>query len=285
MQLKIETVTPKKAEAWLKTNLEHQRNVSRSHVSKLAEMMRAGEFDGLNGESIKFDKKGSLIDGQHRLRAIIESGCSIKTAVLRNCSTKAFMTIDNSQNNRSVENYFEIAQQDHAKVASQVAKWLYGLREDSGRPIRGVLTRLKTAGFIADWAMREYPDIPEAVEEISQYLNGFQKAGLGTKAHLAFCYYLMREQDQLLAYDVVKFLAGGMEPPAPVFAHLRQTLLEWGIANAKQRVPGNSRFSMVVNAILVAWNSYRKGSPFRSVRGIRKPTTNAIKNTALPACQ
>jgi hypothetical protein len=285
MQLKIETVTPKKAEAWLKTNLEHQRNVSHTHVSKLAEMMRANEFDGLNGESIKFDKDGNLIDGQHRLRAIIESGCSIKTAILRNCSTKAFKTIDNSQNNRSVENYFEIAQQDHAKVASQVAKWLYGLREDSGRATKGKRIRNKTAGFLADWAMSEYPDIPDAIEEISPYLNSFQKAGLGTKAHLAFCYYLMREQDQLLAYDVVKFLAGGMEPPAPVFGHLRQTLLEWGIANAKDRVPGIKRFHMVVNSILVVWNSYRRGRPLRGVRGVRTATTNSMKESALPVCQ
>lgn len=65
-------VTPGMAKQWLATNHDN-RNTSQGWVSKMARDMASGDFP-FTGESIKFDENGDLIDGQHRLQALIQSG-------------------------------------------------------------------------------------------------------------------------------------------------------------------------------------------------------------------
>ena len=56
----------------LATNVEHQRNVTNTHVVHLAQQMEKGQWQ-LNGEGIIFDLKGRLIDGQHRLTGLVRA--------------------------------------------------------------------------------------------------------------------------------------------------------------------------------------------------------------------
>lgn len=67
-------VTVSKAKEWLETN-EANRNLREGHVAKLASDMADGKFL-YTGEPIKFDDDlpPRLIDGQHRLAAIVRSG-------------------------------------------------------------------------------------------------------------------------------------------------------------------------------------------------------------------
>jgi hypothetical protein len=80
-QLKTRTVqvTPELAKKWLKTN-EDNRQLSEAWVRKLARDMSNDDFPNV-GESIKFDTNGQLIDGQHRLRAVVLSGKTIEFQV------------------------------------------------------------------------------------------------------------------------------------------------------------------------------------------------------------
>lgn len=73
-------VTPQLAKQWLLTNTDN-RKPSPAWVSKLARDMRNGQFPNV-GETIKFDEDGHLIDGQHRLMAIVESGKTIEFFVI-----------------------------------------------------------------------------------------------------------------------------------------------------------------------------------------------------------
>lgn len=72
-------VSPRLAKEWLATNREN-RNVSSDWVDKLARDMRNGQFPNI-GEAIKFDRNGDLIDGQHRLMAVVQSGCTVEFTV------------------------------------------------------------------------------------------------------------------------------------------------------------------------------------------------------------
>jgi hypothetical protein len=55
--------------------------------------MKDGDWK-LNGESIVFDDNGNVIDGQHRLTAIVESGVTIKSVVVRGVDRSTFTSID-----------------------------------------------------------------------------------------------------------------------------------------------------------------------------------------------
>lgn len=77
----IENIDDKKAAEYLSHNMVN-RNLSRNKVLQYANSMAKGDWQ-LNGEAIKFNEKRELIDGQHRLSAIIKSGISINTFVMR----------------------------------------------------------------------------------------------------------------------------------------------------------------------------------------------------------
>lgn len=93
---RLTTVTPKMAATWLGDMIQN-RPLSRLSVKKYANDMLTGEW-AINGETIKFDAKGRLIDGQHRLRACIESGTTFKTYVVRGLEAdKAIHSIDSGK--------------------------------------------------------------------------------------------------------------------------------------------------------------------------------------------
>lgn len=73
-------VTPQLAKQWLKTN-EDNRNVSEEWVKKLARGMSKDDFPNV-GETIKFDTDGHLIDGQHRLMAVVLADKTIEFFVI-----------------------------------------------------------------------------------------------------------------------------------------------------------------------------------------------------------
>ena len=90
--MSLETITPDVAERWLGKNL-HNRNLSEVSVRRMAGAMTRGEWR-LNGETIKFDDDGHLIDGQHRLKAVVESGVTITSFVLRGLEASSQETVD-----------------------------------------------------------------------------------------------------------------------------------------------------------------------------------------------
>lgn len=91
-QTTIEVITPDVARNWLKINTSN-RPVREKHVQKLAQQMLRGEYV-MNGEAIIISDDNRLLDGQHRLRACVESGVSIRSVVVRNVPHSHFFTID-----------------------------------------------------------------------------------------------------------------------------------------------------------------------------------------------
>lgn len=72
-----EKVTPTKAAEWLEKEIENNRNTNPHRVESYARQMLKGLWMSETGETIKFNKAGMLIDGKHRLKAVIRSGVSI----------------------------------------------------------------------------------------------------------------------------------------------------------------------------------------------------------------
>lgn len=84
MKVRIETITPTKAKEYL-LRTKINRNLSKERVEAYAYDMSKGAWQ-LNGEAIRFNESGDLIDGQHRLSAIIKSGASVQMVVMTDVS-------------------------------------------------------------------------------------------------------------------------------------------------------------------------------------------------------
>ena len=89
----IELVTVELAILWLEKYNTHNRTVSGKRVSEYANDMKAGRWH-FNGESIQFDWNGIMLNGQHRLRAIVESGCPQKFVIVRGLNPAVQLTMD-----------------------------------------------------------------------------------------------------------------------------------------------------------------------------------------------
>lgn len=89
---KRKLVTPQLAEKWLKNN-EGNRPCRPMHVGNLAGALRRGEYIE-NGDPIMFAPDDTLLNGQHRLMAIVQSGVSVWMLIARNVPPETMQVID-----------------------------------------------------------------------------------------------------------------------------------------------------------------------------------------------
>lgn len=106
MNFKVETITPQTAAEYLSHNAPNNRRIKRAHVEMLARDMQSGEFKTTH-QGIAFDKNGMLIDGQHRLQAVLMAGVPVKMVVSRNCDTTTLTSLDRGES-RTLHDVFTI---------------------------------------------------------------------------------------------------------------------------------------------------------------------------------
>lgn len=87
------TVTPEIAAQWLETINTNNRPVRESRVNRYARDMVRGDWTP-NGDTIKLARDGTLLDGQHRLWAIVMSNTTQPMLVATNVDPMAMRTID-----------------------------------------------------------------------------------------------------------------------------------------------------------------------------------------------
>jgi hypothetical protein len=101
----VEVFTVAKAKDALAKN-KTNRSITKARVERYAESLKRGQWL-VNGEAIVFDEDGHLVQGQHRMLAVISSGIPMETYVVRGVPTGAFKTLDSGRN-RSVSDVFGI---------------------------------------------------------------------------------------------------------------------------------------------------------------------------------
>ena len=92
MQIEVKTITPEVAAIMLANNPSN-RNIRKGHVADMARDMLAGAWQ-TNGDAIRLNGDGSLIDGQHRLSACVQSGVPFETVVITGLPSSVRDTVD-----------------------------------------------------------------------------------------------------------------------------------------------------------------------------------------------
>lgn len=81
----LQTITPMLASRWLEKVPDFQRKQDKNQIKKLVLAIQRKEWRQ-NGATIVFNENDELIDGQHRLKAVVESGIPIDSLVVRGVS-------------------------------------------------------------------------------------------------------------------------------------------------------------------------------------------------------
>jgi hypothetical protein len=92
VECKVINMTPELASHYLSNNPSN-RPISKSRVEAFAGMMESGQW-ALNGETIVISSTGRLLDGQHRLAAVVRYDGPVQMLVATGAPDAAFSTID-----------------------------------------------------------------------------------------------------------------------------------------------------------------------------------------------
>jgi hypothetical protein len=92
MKYELITVTPQMASGYLATN-DGNRRVRKSHVAYFAGLIERGEWLATH-QGIALSSSGRLLDGQHRLLAVVETGRAVPFMVAFDVPDETFTALD-----------------------------------------------------------------------------------------------------------------------------------------------------------------------------------------------
>lgn len=121
LSAQLETVTPALAADLLRNN-SHNRPLRKSLVSQFARDMESGQWQ-VNGEAIQISVTGRVLNGQHRLTAIVSANVPVQMLVVRNVPDDSFSTIDTGMK-RTVGQILGMKDVKNSSVVASAARWI-----------------------------------------------------------------------------------------------------------------------------------------------------------------
>jgi len=128
MRFEKQLITPGIAKKYLETNT-HNRRLKMPIILRYAQDMIASRWKENTGEVIKISKSGTLLDGQHRLMAVIKSNKPISFHVAFDVDESVFDVIDTGSN-RNASDAFKIEGIKHENVIPSIINTYYLLKNN-----------------------------------------------------------------------------------------------------------------------------------------------------------
>jgi hypothetical protein len=245
MKTEVRTITPVVATEMLKKNLNN-RKVSENHVRFLAEEMRNGNWL-FDGQPLRFDEDNVLIDGQHRLNAIIKSKTSQNLLIITGLKKESFRVMDTGKNRNAADVLSINGEQYYSTIAS-CAKFIIMLK--SGSSDRNRIGRTSNTNIVK-W-LDDNRAIVEHIKIAEKLKHSF--SGVLTGTYIASFRFLFAEKDVLKSEEFIRKLCTGLDltEKDPIFV-LRKTLIKEKMA--KWNMPQKDKQALIIKG----WNAYRLG--------------------------
>lgn len=260
----VVSVTPAIAGEWLGKNAKN-RNVSQAAVDLYATDMFNGDWN-FTGEPLKFDTKGNLIDGQHRLLAVLKSGKTTSFLVVRGLAAVAQDFMDSGKK-RSAADMLTLRGHSYGTLLASTAR--FGILVEAGIRVAG---QSVSKAQIADYIDRN-DDIHDAARHASTasaYLPFSPTA-------LAYAWMTLSRVDTIEAAAFFDSLANnatrGKGDP-------RNTLLRrmQSAKKADERISSEDQVQFIVRA----WNAHRKGADLHVLKAKTGSTIGGAVRVAIP---
>jgi hypothetical protein len=243
-----ELITPRMAAAWLETNT-HNRNLNQRRVDAFVRDISEGNWDE-DANSIKLNEAGSIVDGQHRLWAIVEADIPCRCLVMRNIKPATIRRVDTGKS-RSLADFLSM---DGIPSATAMASAVNHLMTYRAFGRFGVHSGRNYVSPTMDEALTFY-DTQTGLYETLNLCNGVRQALGGGSIWCAIFYILDRiDTDDAHAFLKAVEIGADLSTDSPIFC-LRRRLLENKISHRKF---GPAEYSALV---IKSWNLWRQGVP------------------------
>lgn len=256
MEVKRVRITPEQAQDLLGLNTAN-RNLSKARVTELAEAIERGEWVE-DGNPIRISSSGVLLDGQHRLAAIIKADMPVWAILATGLADEARLAIDTGMK-RSFAHYLSIrgvpSSVNNAAVCN--IAFLYSKHGASGLAGNRHSTHSQLWTF---WEKNEQ-DIQAATRMADRVATHVR----GARSVVALAYLVFTDVDPGDAGDFfAKLTFDKMNPESPI-ATLIRTLNDPG--NERWLRGGGTASRQRLFAFYVkAWNAYRDGAEMSLLR-------------------
>ena len=241
--VEILDVTPELAESWL-SRPARNRNVRSVAVQAYARDMRSGNWL-LNGETVKLSTSGRLLDGQHRLSAVLAADVTVPMIVVRNVPEAAMPTVDAGAK-RTYSDALKIQGEENTGVLAAVTRralmWSRGARTNTGRETP---TALEMNAFL-----ETHPELRTSAEVAAKLAS----RALLPASIFGLCHWLFSDLDPDDAEWFLHRLADGdgLAADDPIAA-LRNRIVKMRVGGG--RVAETDALALAINA----WNAKRAG--------------------------
>ncbi len=241
------------AQALLELNTEN-RKVRERNVARYAGALRDGDWV-YNGDAIRFSVEGTLLDGQHRLLAVVRTGRPITALVVMGLDRSAQDTMDDG-GARTLGDMFGIAGKARANalatVVARAAEYERGVYR-----VSGTLPKQRAIRFA-----EAHPGVADATAAAQKV--GRKDDSVRPLRGVVGTWYLyvteggryLQERDEFLDALSNGF---GLHAAHPVYK-LRQ---RWA-KGATTPVRGGDEEALAL--IFKAWNAYVEGRPVKTLR-------------------
>ncbi len=245
---KVEIITPDKAKEYLLANTRN-RSMSKRTVQRYVRDIQSGNWE-FCGDPIRFNGKGGLIDGQHRLKAIDEAGVAVPCLVIRGLGLDVQEKIDQGYK-RQAADHLHMRDIPNSITAAATARFLFWLKnKDADRSI-GFPTNSEVLSVFD-----RHPKLPDSLSVTGKAVGVHPSVIVGM-------HYI---GSRLLSdTDTADAFAGVFASGEPTYdgdpAHLWRERL---FAQAKSKYRLRQR-SMRIGTIH-AWNLFRRKEPLKIFR-------------------
>lgn len=258
MKMELLEITPALATRWLETNTGN-RKLTPEHVEYLAEQMKAGGWK-LTGDPIKLSHTGRLLDGQHRLNALIKADATLPFWVATNCEDNIFDVLDTGRVRKATD-VVSIHTAAYPKEKAALVKNILHYKGEIRKKWR-----------VAPAVILDYVKAHDLTLYVEQGTKWYNRCRLLNRSEWIYLYWLLHARHTDEAYTFLNRLAHGTKIKAgdPV-AVLRHRL--------EQSYGGRYAFSSAerIGYVTKAWNAHRKDERPEQLRynpdkeGIIKP--------------
>lgn len=265
---RMENVSPNRAKELLGLNISN-RPLNQSTVDYYARQMRNGEWT-ISGQTISVSDKNTILDGQHRLAAVVNSGVTILFNIAYNVPSESFVNYDNLRT-RGLADALFINNAKGSRVLSGILfKYValninhlgsFGAGGYTGAAGGGINKRVKPSN---SQMLRIYENDSILFDEIVAFSdNCYRKIKLLSISQIgAYCYFLIKNKkhskEKVFSFFHQLFYNENVENQS--IYNLREKLIIGNFGNYK--MVGFAKHCYIVKC----WNAYVLGREIKNYR-------------------
>jgi hypothetical protein len=250
----IQEISPALARKWLKEN-SRNRKIREHRVAELAEAIRRGEWQ-FDGNPIRFDKHGMLLDGQHRLLAIEASGRTVTSLVVKGIDTSAQLVMDTGLK-RQFADHLQINGEKNPLQLAAACNVLW--RWESGHFQERLNFRIRPTFEQLDDVLRRHPSLRQCTAACRATATGKRRIPMA-HGHLIAARHILIGIDQVDADAFFAAVATGTELSELDARYKFRELLH---QNQKSRQKYSADHLLAF--LFKSWNLFRRGEPCKQL--------------------